>query len=152
MISNENLVAVLGRMQDAEGRLTPIEVVRRARRRNHELHDEFTWDDNEAAIQHRLRQARTLISRVRLEVTIHRQTVSVVGYFRDPDLPPDEQGYVARVRLRERPNAANLAVVAELTRVTAYLRRARDAAPNESLSDEVVEILGTVTGLIDRLA
>ena len=43
------------------GVLDPVNVVAAATNPKSPLHDKFTWDDSEAAIQHRLWQARQLI-------------------------------------------------------------------------------------------
>ena len=51
----------LERIRKKHGTLQPEDVVEEASRDGHPLHDCFTWDDTEAARQHRLEQARHLI-------------------------------------------------------------------------------------------
>lgn len=46
--------------------LNPEAVVEAARPDDHPLHDRFTWDDTEAARQHRISEARNVIRSVRL--------------------------------------------------------------------------------------
>jgi hypothetical protein len=46
---------------EVDGKLTPADVVEAARSKSSPLHDQFTWDDGEAAHQYRLIEARKLI-------------------------------------------------------------------------------------------
>jgi len=75
------------------GVLTPEAVVEAARHRSSVLHEAFEWDDKEAAKEHRLGQARSLISYV--EVVTHTTTTrqEVYAYVRDPSLGR-MQGYL----------------------------------------------------------
>ena len=50
------------------GLLRPCDVVAAAADPAHPLHDSFEWDNDAAATEHRLMQARTLIRTVRVEV------------------------------------------------------------------------------------
>lgn len=52
----------LEKIRKKRGVLKPEDVVSEARRKNHPLHDYFVWDDDEAANQYRIWQARHLIS------------------------------------------------------------------------------------------
>lgn len=70
------------RSRAGDGLLKPDDVVRAARRENHPLHRFFTWDNDQAAHQYRLFQARTLIRSVRLSVP-------------DGSLTPPAPAYVA---------------------------------------------------------
>lgn len=51
------------------GRLTPADVLARARSANSALHAHFTWDDHEAAEQHRLSQAGELIRSITIDIS-----------------------------------------------------------------------------------
>lgn len=53
----------------SNGHLTPAAVVDDARSLESPLHKAFQWDDEKAAIAHRLDQARYLISRIAVKVT-----------------------------------------------------------------------------------
>lgn len=59
--------------KDHGGELTPHQVLADARSERSPLHQYFTWDDSEAANQHRLEQARLLIRTV---VAIYRDDKS----------------------------------------------------------------------------
>jgi hypothetical protein len=52
---------------ERDGALNPEAVIEEARNKNSALHDRFTWDNNAAAHQHRLEEARKLI---RVAVTV----------------------------------------------------------------------------------
>jgi len=69
-ISSERLRAIREELEGLidNGLLNPEAVVDRARNPNSSLHDQFTWDDTEAAQAFRLQEARALIKRVRVEV------------------------------------------------------------------------------------
>lgn len=84
------------------GVLNPHTVLKEARRKNSPLHDQFTWDDSEAAHQYRLWQARELIrvsvtvlepntSAVRTYVSLREDRQSGVGYRHLADVLSDEE-------------------------------------------------------------
>lgn len=52
-----------------DGRLTPVDVVDRARSANSALHEHFEWDDERAAEQHRLAQAGELIRSITVDIS-----------------------------------------------------------------------------------
>lgn len=56
----------LDRMHTEHGEVTPDKVLEEAQDQNSPLHPAFEWDDTEAARQHRLSQARRLITSVRI--------------------------------------------------------------------------------------
>lgn len=83
MTNAKDIAAELERIRLAHsGLLRPEDVVAAARPRDSLLHDQFEWDDSEAAVQYRLWQARQII---RVAVTI---------------LPPGKQPVRAYVSLR----------------------------------------------------
>lgn len=65
----EDVTEELERIARAHGDLTPELVVAQAEQQGSPLHRYFTWDNNEAARQHRLWQARHLMGRI--EVTFY---------------------------------------------------------------------------------
>lgn len=72
--------------------LDPEMVVTAARSKNHPLHPRFEWDDKVAGQQYRIQQARQLIGSVRVEVTVHKQTLTVPAYVANP--AAESTGYV----------------------------------------------------------
>lgn len=65
---NKTVVNELLRLHDQNGGLRPSEVVEAARDEDSVLHPQFEWDDEVAAHEHRLHQARALIRTVRVQV------------------------------------------------------------------------------------
>lgn len=51
----------LEKIRKRDGVLIPAAVVKKAKAKTNPMHKEFTWDDNAAAEQHRLNQARLLM-------------------------------------------------------------------------------------------
>ena len=105
------------RQAEEEGRLTPEYLVEQARDPSHILHEEFTWEDREAAHQHRMMQARQIIRGVRYKVTIREVVLRPRAYVHDPDLPADEQGYISVARISGDSERAQRAFEREVERV-----------------------------------
>ena len=63
-----------------EGLLTPEKIVEEARDSNSILHKFFEWDNDVAAEQYRLQQARTLINNVSIKVIHNGEPVNVGAY------------------------------------------------------------------------
>lgn len=118
------------------GRLTPDAVLQDARSKSSPLHDQFEWDDSEAAKQWRLSQARELIRSVRIEIQTETRIVSTVCYVRDPGAG-EEQGYVEVAKLRDDKSLARDALMAELRAASALFERARTLAEALGLAHEL---------------
>lgn len=114
------------------GRLTPEDVLAAARDKSSPLHDSFEWDDDAAAHAYRLDQARGLIRRVRVFVTVADKVLCVPRYTRDPAAGQD-QGYVSHEQLRSEPQTAQAMVAYEISRAYAHLQRAYDLARSQSI-------------------
>ena len=68
-----------------DGILEPESVVDAARDPKSAMHDQFNWDDSEAAHSYRLQQARALIKRVVVEVVrSDQEKVFVPSFIRSP--------------------------------------------------------------------
>lgn len=118
------------------GRLTPDAVLQDARSKSSPLHDQFEWDDSEAAKQWRLSQARELIRSVRIEIQTETRIVSTVCYVRDP-AAGEEQGYVEVAKLRDDKSLARDALMAELRAASALFERAKSLAEALGLAHEL---------------
>lgn len=132
------------------GRLTPAAVVEDAKDPASPLHDCFQWDDEKAAHAHRLDQARSLITGIRIVQKTDRTAVRAVFYVRDPSAADDEQGYVSTTTLRSDADSARAAIVAEFSRVADMLRRAREIAKALECEDDVETLLRSVVDLRSR--
>jgi hypothetical protein len=62
-------------------RLTPADVLDRARSANSSLHDHFEWDDSAAAEQYRLSQAGELIRSIEIDVSRSNLSTNTVRAF-----------------------------------------------------------------------
>lgn len=129
------------------GRVTPEAVREAARDPASPLHDEFTWDDGEAAEAYRLEQARGLIRKIRITVQVEERIVRAVGYIRDPGAEARESGYLRITSITPGSETARDVVVAELARVASALTRARGVADVLDLSGEIDMLLDMVAGL-----
>jgi hypothetical protein len=128
------------------GRLTPAELVADAHRPKSPLHDLFDWDVKRAASAHWLERGREIIRAVTVIVTTERTTVRVPAYVRDPTVPPQDQGYVSVLTLRQDPEQARAALLVECQRAAATLKRARSIAAALNLSEEIDGVLEQLTG------
>lgn len=127
-MTSETIAAELKKIEDAAGRLTPEAVVDVASDPASPLHEQFEWDDSEAAHKYRIEQARTLIRSVKVLVQVEERRITTVAYIRDPAASAEHQGYRAVTRVASVEEDARTAVIAEFSRAAAHLRRARDLA------------------------
>ncbi len=137
--------------EECGGNLTPDAVLEDARSKKSPLHDQFEWNDGEAAHKYRLDQARTLIRSVRVEVVTESKTVSVVRYLRNPEAPHREQGYADVVAIKDESDLARDALLAELARAKALFDRAESLALAFSMDSEIRELRDRVIGMDSRL-
>lgn len=138
-------------LEDKFGRITAEKLVEAARDRRHPMHEDFPWDDKQAAHERRVDIARRILNSTRVEVTHSTKTISTVGYIRDPDADPGVQGYVNVTVLRTDREASEEALMAEVTRITSMYERARELAAALDLEDELETALQAALRLRARL-
>lgn len=80
---NDALISELQRIHDRDGMLVPDAVVNEAADPASPLHEQFTWDDSEAADKWRLTEARTLIRKAKIKIV------------KDPDTIVNVRAYVS---------------------------------------------------------
>jgi EAL domain-containing protein (putative c-di-GMP-specific phosphodiesterase class I) len=127
MIEQHEAARALARVASAHGGLlTPEAVVKEAADPASPLHRYFEWDNRKAAHQFRIEQARRLIRSVEIDVSVSasRSVVVAPRYVS----APTRSGYLSISDLSRDPDEARAAVVAEMTRAAAALRRARTIA------------------------
>ena len=78
-----DVAASLAALEDRQGRLVAEDVVAEASNPDNPLHTCFEWDNLIAGHQFRLEQARTLIRRVKIVVTICDTPIKVIKYVSD---------------------------------------------------------------------
>lgn len=134
---SEEIKLILERLAAANGGcLTPEMVVQEASAEDSPLHDEFEWNDTKAGAAFRLEQARAVIRKVRIEVTVQEHTFVVPAYIRDQSVPSSDQGYVHTLHIRSDADLKRDTFHSELGRALQVLRRVRDLAAVWGLLDD----------------
>lgn len=139
---------------EANGRLEPATVVQAAHHPDHPLHDHFEWDDSVAAHQWRLVQARNLITSIRvIERLSPTETVKFTAWVHDPEAAPQEQGYREVVAVRQSRPYSERALLNELDRIEANVRRSSDisSAMSEELKQRVGQSFDVILIEVDRV-
>jgi hypothetical protein len=132
------------------GKITAEAVVLAATPQESLLHPLFEWDEAKAAHQHRLDQARALIRAVKVTVSSSTFTISAPFFVRDPSAAP-EQGYVSLGKLKSDNDLAREVVIAEFSRASSALSRAKAVAAALGLSQEIEQLHGDLNALAERL-
>lgn len=148
----QEVVDAIQALEDAEGRLTPRAVVEAARSKASPLHGCFEWDDKKAAAKHRLDTARRLIVSVEMSVKYGKIQIAAPLYVHDPDLPPKIAGYRNTLQVRREVDVAREALVAEMARVRAILKRARSIAIVLGQESDLDAVERQVSAFIGSLA
>lgn len=130
----------LRRMENS-GRLTPTQVVEDARDEESPLHPLFEWDEEKAAAQYWIDQAREVIREVLVSVTTTRTTVTVNRYVPDPDRGR-QQGYISLYAVSTDEDRRRV-VLAECERALSIMRRAHSIAIalGDSGADSIISAL-----------
>jgi hypothetical protein len=147
MISREKADAIRA-LADADGYIEPSAVINAARNRTHPLHEEFNWNEREAAQSHWLDTARRLIRFVKLEIVIQHRTIQSVAYVVDPDRPPKSRRYVDLTVAAQSKNMAQQVLLSEMERITAAVRRAQQVATVLGLRRELDLLLQNVQDVV----
>ena len=137
----------LEQLEQENGNIHPAAVVDDARDPTSPLHDFFEWDDNTAAQQYRLSQARLLISRVKIQVMVRAIPMDVMRYVRDPDEPGN---YSNIVRVRTDEDRSRRTVIDEMSRVAQAAKRARAVAAVLGTVEQVEEIIRLAEIVVHR--
>ena len=126
---------------DNGGLLTPEAVVSDAHKRNSPLHGQFTWNTKDAAYQHWIDQARTLMARVRIEITRKDVVFKAPYWLHDAELESGEQGYRSIIEVRSDRSKSRAVMFQEIERAAGAIRRAQVVAASlglESLLDKLL--------------
>lgn len=147
----QETVKALEDIADKQGRLTPMGVLDAAQDNDSPLHGFFEWDDSVAAKEWRVEQARDLIRRVKIVVTVDEVEYKVVKYIRDAEAPESHQGYIETLRIKKKNVAATLKD--ELGQVIGLLARVKGivAATDENLPDGMLERVERISADVDAI-
>ena len=123
-----------------DGILEPESVVDAARDPKSAMHDQFNWDDSEAAHSYRLQQARALIKRVVVEVVrADQERVLVPSFIRSPT----GRGYEATQEVTVNTMDRQTVVLRALLQVATILRNL--AAPEvDGLLKHTEEVISSL--------
>jgi hypothetical protein len=94
----------LREIYESRGRLDPKDVVEVARNPKSVLHDTFNWNNDEAAEQWRLQQARQLIRSVKIERVENTEGPRSVRFVRQYVHDPENDGYLATEDVAKLPD------------------------------------------------
>jgi hypothetical protein len=149
MATPEQIAERLRRLERS-GRLLPADVVEDARPPRSLLHSHFEWNNDVAAEHYRLSQAARLIRMVRIDVTVREVPLSCHAYIRDPTTSTPGRGYRSFVTLRTDEDASRAAIIDEMTRVSAAVRRTRTLAAALGFVDELDKIEDLAHSIVGR--
>jgi len=135
---------VLRDMYESRGRLDPKDVVDEARDPRSPLHKSFTWNDDEAAEQWRLQQARQLIRSIKIERVENTQEPRTVKFVRAFVHDPVNDGYLATEDVAKLPDVRER-VLDEMRRDLTRLQSKWDLY-KETFESLAVEILLATDG------
>jgi hypothetical protein len=116
------------------GRLSAEAVVEDARNPTSPLHELINWDDEVAAHEHRLGQARRIIREVLVAITTTTTVVSVARYIPDPG-----RGATVYLNIEKITDdqTQRQVVIAEANRALGNMRRAESIAQALGLADGI---------------
>lgn len=132
---------------ERKGRITAEDVLADAKSPKSPLHELYDWDIKRSAESHWLDRTREIIRTIK--VVIHSETTVIrfPRYVHDPDLKPNEQGYVSETELRSDKSLARRALSEECDRVVGSLTRARNIARGLDMVAAFEDLLARVIGL-----
>ena len=79
-IDANKVVDELNRIESKNGLLNPISILNEARNENSILHPLFEWDNNKAAEQYRLQQARNIINNIEIIIVSDSENFKIPVY------------------------------------------------------------------------
>lgn len=124
----------LKRLQNLHGTVTPELIVREAEKKRSPLHNIFEWDDEKAAYNHRLQQARILLNNIQVtiitdgksrEISVYEITTRKEGYKSIDTFTPDDIEFVRNGILQDLISLkGKLKLYNEFDKVLVYIEQA----------------------------
>ena len=142
--------AAIKKLEQNGGRVTAEALLQAARHPKHPMHADFQWDNAKAAHQHRLDQARSYISEVRVIITTSTRTIVCPAYLRDRDIAP-APGYITTQKLRTDREASQETLTYEIARAQALFERVREIAAALELEEELQMLIGATKEFHSRI-
>lgn len=138
-------IAAIRALENANGQITPRQVVQAAKDKRSPLHKLFDWDKTTAAEKWWLHRARTIIGAVTVQVTTQEHVAKSPFYVVDTTMPG--QGYRAVPKIKDDPDSARESLIYTLEVASGHLRRAMDLATPLGLSKQIDRLILQITGL-----
>lgn len=138
-----------------QGKVTPNDLVEAARSARSALHPLFEWDNNAAAHEHRLHQARTALTSLRIKITIESPQSNVPAFLSVGinTNAHTESGYTTLSVIEHDPDLRREAVLREWRQIKGWIQRTEwisEFAPLREAATEIEVALagGGITGVI----
>jgi len=149
---NKAKLTELEKIREADGGLLfPESVVGKAADPRNPLHDEFPWNDAQAAHQCRLDIARRLIRSVTVVRIEEERTIQSVYYVHHPSQGTHVQGYVPLTELKRNRNDARSVLDFELARIEGAILRSRNIAAVLELDHYFEQMLKQVAQIRSKI-
>jgi|HubBroStandDraft_6_1064221.scaffolds.fasta_scaffold622184_2 hypothetical protein len=120
----------------ADGTLLPEDVIADARHRRSPLHKFFEWDDTEAAHQHRLEQARSLIRAV-VVILPQKPTTPVRAFVSIRQEGDKERSYTSTVAAMSDPRLRAQVLASAKAEIVAWHQRYKQLEEFSQLFQEI---------------
>lgn len=116
-------------MEEFGDRITPKDVVAKAKPKSSPIHHLFEWDDTAAAHRFRLFQARNHINRLEVVILVDNKERATKAYhsvvIQEDDERP-ERVYASMVEIQKSPNLAEQAIQNALDEANSWMTRYKD--------------------------
>jgi len=132
---------------EAQGKLTPDEVVTLAKDPASPLHEYFEWDVQKAAEEHWRNTARQIIRTFKVTFTYHDVVIRVPEFVHDEKKKKTEPGYVLAERAKSSADVARATLESALDTARAHLERAQGIAALLEMEDEATKITRAIEAL-----
>lgn len=126
---------IVGEFLETLGEFTPIDVVNAARPKNSPIHDEFTWNDAQAAEKYRLVEARHLVNRITVVVKVGNKETETRAFHSITVQDADD-------KVEQRYNSVRVVVKNEAMRDQVIAHALRELEGWQKRYDQYAEILG----------
>lgn len=133
-------------LAEADGTITPEQVVTAASDPDSPLHGQFEWDDATAAHQQRLAIARALIRSVRyISADSTDRIIRQIKYVHDPRTR--SQAYIGLRSVAKNKQLARDVMLEELARCMSAIERAREVAAILNLDCELEQMVTAIANI-----
>lgn len=134
------------------GNLDPKRVVEAARYKDSPLHSYFEWDDKKAASAYRIDQARDLIRRVEMVITVKDVPFRAPRWVSEPSNRLEGGGYSELLDIRSDEDRARDVLIDEMKRMTSAIARMKSVAAVLNAEDDLMEIDRQVKRVIEEVS